>query len=517
MRSINWLLAGCVLGIGIETAPAQQATPEQINKALELLRSMPPLTNAAAGTVTNVTVPVGQLKAPASPAPAAAVTDPKALREAAQKAEAAARQQANRETKRLRDDKQPANANSLAEEQELRVKTEAERQKEISRIEAEVEKVRQARAQSTNATGLSPNLEKQARELLNQVMENTKDAKLPTTLVPTITTGTTPKSTKAEAGLPAITVAPAPAAPVTPAAPAASQPAKPATVAVTPPVATPAAAQGTLTPEQERKARELLDRALSQTPAQPAVVKTAVPTAPAPVVTATPPAAPAPTPAPVVTATPAVTPAPVVTAAPAVKTVPPSGLTSEQERKAIELLEKKLRQETGNREVVQSPASPTATPPAAITSPAVATPPAAVPAPTPAKVEYKTKEEIKAESKRLEKEQREAELKIKAEAKKKLEVDEAARRTLDRMEAESNAKAKEQAGKRLAEGDKTSKEAKVKAEPASVSAPVSKAAAKSAAVKTKPQRLAELLESYMKDQLTPEQYHTQRAKLLAEP
>lgn len=87
---------------------------------------------------------------------------------------------------------------------------------------------------------------------------------------------------------------------------------------------------------------------------------------------------------------------------------------------------------------------------------------------------------------------------------------------------QSNAKAKEQAGKRLAEGDKTSKEAKVKAEPASVSAPVSKAAAKSAAaksaaVKTKPQRLAELLESYMKDQLTPEQYHTQRAKLLAEP
>lgn len=505
MRSINWLLAGCVLGIGIETAPAQQATPEQINKALELLRSMPPLTNAAAGAVTNVTVPGGQLKAPASPAPAAAVTDPKALREAAQKAEAAARQQANRETKRLRDDKQPANANSLAEEQELRVKAEAERQKEISRIEAEVEKVRQARAQSTNATGLSPNLEKQARELLNQVMENTKDAKLPTTLVPTITTGTTPKSTKAEAGLPAITVAPAPAAPVTPAAPAASQPAKPATVAVTPPVATPAATQGALTPEQERKARELLDRALSQTPAQPVAVKTA-----------------APAPAPAVTATPAVTPAPVVIAAPAVKTVAPSGLTSEQERKALELLEKKLRQETGNHEVVQSPASPTATPPAAITSPAVATPPATVPAPTPAKVEYKTKEEIKAESKRLEKEQREAELKIKAEGKKKLEVDEAARRTLDRMEAESNAKAKEQAGKRLAEGDKTSKEAKVKAEPASVSAPVSKAAAKSAAaksaaVKTKPQRLAELLESYMKDQLTPEQYHTQRAKLLAEP
>ena len=377
MRSINWLLAGCVLGIGIETAPAQQATPEQINKALEMLRNMPPLTNAATGAVSTATAPAGQIKAPVAPAPA--VTDPKALREAAQKAEAVARQQANRETKQLRNDKQPANAGSLAEEQELRAKAEAERQKEISRIEAEVEKVRQARGQSTNAPGLSPDIEKQARELLNQVMETTKDAKVPTTLVPTITTGTTPKSTKAEAGLPAITVAPAPATPVTPAAPVASQPAKPAPVAASKPISTPVTIPGALTPEQERKARELLERALSQAPAQPAAVKTAPPTAPsapkasAPAVVVTPPAAPAPAPA-------------------VVKAPPPTGLTPEQERKAIELLEKKMRQETENRQAIQAPAAPVGTPPAAVTAPVVATPPATVPTPAPAKVEFKSKE-----------------------------------------------------------------------------------------------------------------------------
>jgi hypothetical protein len=35
--------------------------------------------------------------------------------------------------------------------------------------------------------------------------------------------------------------------------------------------------------------------------------------------------------------------------------------------------------------------------------------------------------------------------------------------------------------------------------------------------KSKQQRLDELLEAYKKDQLSPSQYHEQRAKILAEP
>ena len=62
----------------------------------------------------------------------------------------------------------------------------------------------------------------------------------------------------------------------------------------------------------------------------------------------------------------------------------------------------------------------------------------------------------------------------------------------------------------------TGKPAPAKVEKAASTSAGEKSAARQV-VKSKQQRLTELLDAYMKDQITAEQYHNQRTKIITEP
>jgi hypothetical protein len=102
---------------------------------------------------------------------------------------------------------------------------------------------------------------------------------------------------------------------------------------------------------------------------------------------------------------------------------------------------------------------------------------------------------------------------------------ERARREVQRLDNESKLKARDAARKQLLQeskqqqaspgGDPATKEATAKSQPKKGS----QAAAPTipAGPRTKQQRLAALLDAYLADMLTPEQYHKERAQILAEP
>lgn len=422
--------------------------------------------------------------------------------------------------------------------------------------------------------GLAPDMEQRARDILNKVISNTKDATVPPLATqpprpalvipgpqpsveaqPSTTTATPVKGPDAPA---APVVAPPPrttvAVPITPAEP---QPV-PAPAAPTPSPApiTP------ITPEQEAKARELLNQVnVRPAPAAPAPVAPAKPQ-PAPV------AAPAkPQPAPVAATVPA--PAKPV---PAPQTQVPAPITPEQEAKARDLLNQLTARPA------PAPAAPVASPAAPVPKPApiaperpqpatvVATPPparpsppaqAALPAAMPPDQETRARELLNqtvlptpapnpaavVEPKTVNETDRRALEDAKRQAKLKAEIEEETRREIARMEEESQARAREMARRRLEDEKRAQRKpapaATVRPAPEPEAKPVvakpaekparakKKTDAKSPATpaeeswkntdKSREQRLAELLEAYRKDQISADKYHSERAKILASP
>jgi hypothetical protein len=340
--------------------------------------------------------------------------------------------------------------------------------------------------------GLAPDMEQRARDILNQVISNTKGATLPVlaTQPPKATPIIPPPQTTPE---PQPTT-PTPSVVRGPDAPAVVTPAKPAT-------ATPIA------PDQEAKARELLNKLLTQpAPAPTSVEKPQPKPAPAPVVTAKPPEA-----APV-TSKPAPAPQPQSPTIPA-----------DQEAKAREILNQTL-----------------------------ATLPAPTPAPAPAPTTATTVDvqPVPAVDRRAQEDAR-------RQAKLKAEIEEQTRREIARMEEESQARAREMAKRRLEEERRAQRNpAKTDAAPSAMAKPAptavrnapestqvkpatvkpaekprrakndsnGKGAAKppveetwKSADKPREQRLAELLDAYRKDQISAQQYHSDRAKILGAP
>jgi hypothetical protein len=144
----------------------------------------------------------------------------------------------------------------------------------------------------------------------------------------------------------------------------------------------------------------------------------------------------------------------------------------------------------------------------AVDNPAQTQPPAATsPETTPSKAELKKQAEANAKA------LKEAEKKAKAEAAAKQKAEKAERK----KQAEADAKARKEA------------EAKQKAEAGKPGQSGTKAqVGKAPAIKPietpplpisadKEQRLKELLQKYRTEEITPEQYHKERAKILAEP
>ena len=395
--------------------------------------------------------------------------------------------------------------------------------------------------------GLAPDMEQRARDILNQVMENTKGASLPVLAT---------QPPKPAAVIPGPQPPPEPQTATPAPAPVRGPDAPVAPVAAT----APPAPSAPITPDQEARAREMLNQLLTR-PAVPAPAS-----APAPVIVEKPRPVP---PAPIVT-TP--TPAAVVTT----PAVPPPGvpISRDQEAKARELLNQLLTRPT--QAAAPTPVPPTATPTPA-PAPIITKAPTAAPqteafAPMPSDQEAKAREILNktlstmpatastapavAETRNVPENDRRAQDDARRQARLKAEIEEETRREIARMEEESQARAREMAKRRL-EDEKRAQRRPQGSEGAAVptakpavgairstpepaeSKPVVKTAEKPRrAVKnsdskppvnapveetwkdvSKPreQRLAELLEAYRKDQVSPQHYHSERAKILGAP
>ena len=232
--------------------------------------------------------------------------------------------------------------------------------------------------------------------------------------------------------------------------------------------------------EAQAKAREALRKKMAELDGQPATP--APPAAPAPAAPAKPAKAPKATPPPQPTPPPQAVAAPV--AAAPVAAAPAAGTATPEQ---IERLRESTRQKIAelNAQGKSAPASVATPPPAAV----AATPPAAPDAPAPP---AKSAAEIRAEEKAAA-----------AEAKRLAEEDKA------RQKAEAEAaKAKEAAEAKAAAAQAKSAPKGPTFDP--IPAPPSNLA------ESKETRLADLLKKYKAEEITPEQYHTERAKILAE-
>src|SRR5206468_3662837 len=266
--------------------------------------------------------------------------------------------------------------------------------------------------------GLAPDMEQRARDILDQVIANTKGASLP------VLATQPPKPTP---------VIPGPQ-------PQAQTPSTATNPPVRGPEATPAAVVRTPTktipPEQEAKAREMLNQLLAQPIPAPAPVPASPPQStpvqkptPAPVVVEKQ-AAPAPTPASPVVQQPAPAPKTVTKApAPAAKPEIAAPMALDQEAKARELLNKTLA------------TLPAPTPaPAPVANKSVESPtPVPVPSATP-KVETKVAPEG----------DKPAQEDARRQAKLKADIDEQTLRYIARMEDESKTRASEMADRIIA-------------------------------------------------------------------
>ena len=310
---------------------------------------------------------------------------------------------------------------------------------------------------------------------------------------------------------PATTPQPAPRAPAAPAsAPAAAE---------VPPLS------NTLTPDAEVKARELLNQRTAEIKVNPPkpTVTAAPPIAPTPVrpPVATPaPAAPAPAvavPTPVQPQVPTTVPAPVVAGPSPTPSAPATTptLSAEQEATARDLINRSL----GRPQAITPPAPATvAAPP--VTAPAVVvTPPVTIPAPAPAVTTapatvavtppVAVPTPLPAPSKPLTAEQ-----------------EAAARAAVDQRMFEitgvrpgtvppQTVKAPEAVAQPQSTPRTTTAPRTGQANAATTPAPAPPVV--SAAAVTRAQKLSALLEAYKADLITPIEYHTRRAKILAEP
>jgi len=269
-----------------------------------------------------------------------------------------------------------------------------QRERELKRIEAEVEKARKTREPATTpqpaprapaapasapaasegsplSNTLTPDAEIRAREVLNQ---RTAEIKV-NPPKPTVTAA--PPVARPPVAAP-VSIAPAPAV----AAPAPVQPQAPVTVTapvVAAPLPTPSAptTTPTLSAEQETAARDLINRTLGR----PQVITPAPATVAAPAVTAPPPAVVAPrvttpAPAPVVTTAPATVAVTPPVAVPTPAAAPSKPLTAEQEAAARAAVDQRMFEITGVRPgtvpppTVKAPEAVSATPRTGQVSPA---------------------------------------------------------------------------------------------------------------------------------------------------
>ena len=374
MRCSIVLLASCA--IALQSFAQRPASPEQIDKALELLRRTPgvapspapqpgvglkitsntnavpavaaqsnvstnhlaadaedraramlrkimieqpatpqatvPSTSIAPSTPTPDTAPQA-VQAPAAPAPSTAPAPGDPLERARNRE--AVRQKALSEARNIAEQQRTTERPTpqVAGDQQRKALADAERQRELQRIEMEVEKarrerelknapqvaqpapvvpqavpapaapaptlaqpatpqpaisapqpapavqpIRQAPPASPKFSGLEPDMEQRARDILNQVLANTQDAQLPKNLqTPAATTPTPAPAT-------AVRVQPAQAAVAVPAETSKPQ----ASAAPTPIPAAPLPA-AELAGDKETQARELLNRTLASLPARP--------------------------------------------------------------------------------------------------------------------------------------------------------------------------------------------------------------------------------------------------------
>ena len=232
---------------------------------------------------------------------------------------------------------------------------------------------------------------------------------------------------------------------------------------LTPPTAT------AITPEQEAKARELLQQKSAEVARAPEVTPppaTTVTTAPA---YTAPPVSPTPPPAVVGTAS----------AAPAQSA---GGLTPEAEAKARELVAQQVSDYRHN--------------------------PTGQDANVQAAVQSGSPEEWKAKRELIKQQEREGK-KRRAEEQR---IEEMAKKQAGNMDAEALAKAREDARRKLEE------EAKARTAPKAVAAqPAPVAPFKVSTTGSKRQRLDQLTDAYIHDKISPEEYHRERAKIVAEP
>ena len=605
-------------------AQAQAATQEEIDRAIELLRKTPvapppagrtntttnPSTNAAAATkpqapatVTPTSPATADMERRArellqnekpqphlqpAPSPATEVIERARAREDV-------RQQAIQETRRGLPQTETAQPATLAQEQQRKSQDEIERQKNIERIEMEVQRARIAREQkAAQVLATKTNTPAPAVAVTPAVVLTPAPVTEPQPTPPPQPVQPAPVVSTQPATSPPVVVqqtpAPQPATPpvVVPQQPV-IQPTQPTVVQQVPapapvPEATPASqrpAQAApsfkgLAPDMEQRARDILNQVMANTEKAPLPVLAVEPPKPAPVV-------PAPQPQietkPATIPTPAAVRGPEAPATPAVAapSTPAAPITADQEAKARALLNQLTTQPTSAAVAPAPTPAPVATPevtrtvpPVVITPAAPVTPKASAPAsqteslapdqeararqllnqtlttlPTPAPA-------ATAETKFVPESDRRAQEDARRQAKLKAEIDEQTRREIARMEEESQARAREMAKRRLEEEKRAQRkpqksEPEVKPATAVRSAPepvqpkptvAAKPAEKPKGGKTdavkapvkapvqetwrnasnpREQRLAELLEAYRNDQISAQQYHSERAKILASP
>ena len=188
---------------------------------------------------------------------------------------------------------------------------------------------------------------------------------------------------------------------------------------------------------------------------------------------------------------------------PSTQVPPPSD--SDQVRRAMEQMHQKMA-EFETQEVVEAPVpAPTAAPAAIVKK--TASPEEAKAGKAEAEAARKAAQQRKAEEKARVKAEAEAKAAAEKQAKAEAEAKAAAEKQA-RMEAEARQEAEKQPMKQA-----TTKALVV--QPASAYKPLEAPALPISAVKQ--HRLAELLAKYKADQITPEEYHRERAKILAEP
>jgi len=226
--------------------------------------------------------------------------------------------------------------------------------------------------------------------------------------------------------------------------------------------------------EAQAKAREALRKKIAELEGQP------VSAAPAPAVTPSATAAPVATAAPTATAAPPAASAPATTEAAGFST-PSAAVQATPEQ--IERLREATRQKIAELNTKGKTVTEAAPPPATVAAPATTV--AATPA--------KSAEDRRAEEKAAAAEQKR--LAEEAKAREKAAAEEAsARATQEKAKAKAEAKP----------APKASAFEPLPAPPTNIAA-------------SKEARLAELLKKYKADEITPEQYHTERSKILAEP